>query len=118
MSSDIKHHWKSADLENADTNIGHDLFEPPQLHSTAVEGIFPTTNSALMKVEHHVITHLPPTNITKSNMRTKEAVVNHRMKVLNGLDFPDRMPMGPCPTFQMLYEEINNWAKDPKNSTL
>ena len=113
MSSDIKHHWKSADLENADTNIGHDLFEPPRLHSTAVEGIFPTTNSALMKVEHHVITHLPPTNITKSNMRTKEAVVNHRMKVLNGLDFPDRMPMGPCPTFQMLYEEINNWAKDP-----
>ena len=110
MSAD--NNWKSVDLENADTNIGHDLFEPPRLHSTTVEGIFSPTNSAPIKEEHHVSTHLPPTNIAKSNIRTKEAVINHRMKVLNGLDFPDGMPMGPFPTFQVLYEEINKWAKD------
>ncbi len=96
-SADIDLHWKSLDDEitNLDItdNVGHVLFEPPQLHSTAAEGVF------------------PPNSVTK--LRNKEAVIKNRVRALHGLEFPDGMPMGPFPSFQELYKEINKWAKDP-----
>ena len=114
-SADINQHWKSVDevtnLDHAD-DIGHDLFEPPRLlHSTITEGIFSQSNSAppIMLKEGHQINDRK--NIM-GNMRNVEAVMEHRVSVMQGLDFPDGMPLGPFPSFQQLYDEINKWAKD------
>jgi hypothetical protein len=96
-SADINQHWKSVDevtnLDHAD-DIGHDLFEPPRLlHSTITEGIFSQSNSAppMLKEGHQI-------NERKNimgNMRNVEAVMKHRVSVMQGLDFPDGMPLGP-----------------------
>lgn len=105
-TTDSNHQWKSVDeiTDNFADNIGHDLFEPPQLHSTTLEGIFPPSNNPPPKQQ---------LSTTITNIRNKEAVVTNRMKVMHGLDFPHGMPLGPFPSFQELYEKINKWAKDP-----
>ena len=49
-------------------------------------------------------------------MRSADQVQQKCAQLMQGRYWPDRLPMGPCETREMLVEQLKTWAADPTTS--
>jgi hypothetical protein len=79
-------------------------------------GIFKTEDAhvgSLSSSHQYETSNMKPPAV-KGKLRTPNDVVKQRLEEMKGLSFPEGMPMGPFDTKDVLIDELQCWAKDPK----